>query len=637
MILLSFLSSILFLGQSDTTKITKSYNLDEIVVTASRIPKALKDVPVVTRVIGHEVIKRNSGQTLISLLEKEVPGIEFTQTEGVTNNITFQGMGANYILILVDGERIAGETSRSNPDFNRINLENIERIEIVKGSMSTLYGSGAIAGVINIITKSSNKPFTATAGINYSSEGESKYSISAGGVSGKFGVEGNLVKRDKNRYFIDDYTTGVPVAFEVEGYDNFSSDIKFSFKESKFKSSLKGSYYTHERFNAGNLPTHDSYNDANIVFKSQYNLNQKNYFELSYNYDNYKKYDLNTSLNEREMNYLNEINNLRLNYFTLGIKNHSITTGFEFFGERLLTYQFMSGKTESANSLSAYLQDDYKINDKMGVQWGVRSEGHSEFGINLTPKISAMYKTGKFTFRTGYAGGFRSPSLKELFTKWSHMNIFNLVGNKDLKPETSNNYSLSAEFNSNKLNLSANLYHNRIKDKISTVWNNTMDTVFYKNIDKAEVTGADFNAKAEVTNSIIVRGYYSFVKDINKSGGYNESSVRPHSAVLGLEYGFTFLKGDYSININSRYSSGVSYYTMNSRTYEYSMVRNNPFTIVNCGIRGSIYPGLSIYTGVNNILNYKPKEISFNSYFTKGTSIFINLTLNIESILKPNR
>ena len=124
MILLSFLSSLLLFGQSDTLAkdtipVSKNYKLDEIVITSSRIPKPIKDVPVVTRVISREIIKRNSGQTLISLLENEVPGLEFTQTEGVTNNITFQGMGANYILILIDGERIAGETSRSNPDFNK--------------------------------------------------------------------------------------------------------------------------------------------------------------------------------------------------------------------------------------------------------------------------------------------------------------------------------------------------------------------------------------------------------------------------------------------------------------------------------------------------------------------------------------
>lgn len=639
MILLSFLSSLLLFGQSDTLAkdtipVSKNYKLDEIVITSSRIPKPIKDVPVVTRVISREIIKRNSGQTLISLLENEVPGLEFTQTEGVTNNITFQGMGANYILILIDGERIAGETSRSNPDFNRINLENIEKIEIIKGAMSTLYGSGAIAGVINIITKKSTEPISATAGINFNGEGESKYSLNLGSVIGKFSADGNIVLRKKNKYFIDDYSSGSVKDFEVEGYDNLATDLKLSFNSAKFNASVKGSYYTHERYNEGNATTHDVYEDAGVIFKSQYKPFKTSIFELSYNYDNYTKFDMPLDTKEKDKNYNNEINNVRLNYFYTGLKNNSITTGIEFYGEKLLTYQFSAGGSESAESGALYVQDDYKISEAVSVQGGLRIEGHSEFGTNITPKLSAMYKIGGFTFRAGYAGGFRSPSLKELYTNWSHMNLFTLIGNRNLKPETSNNYSFAAEYNRRNFNIAASVYHNRLKDKISTIWNEGQDTIYYSNVDKATVTGVDVNAKLEMGKNVILRGYYSYVKDLNEASGKNESSVRPHSAVASIEYGFDALKGNYAIILNSKFASGVTYYTLNSYTYQYAEVRNKPYSIFNIGLKGSPYKGVSFYTGVNNIFNYKPKEISFNSYFTKGTTIFFNLSINVESLLK---
>ncbi len=639
MILLSFLSSLLLFGQSDTLAkdtipVSKNYKLDEIVITSSRIPKPIKDVPVVTRVISREIIKRNSGQTLISLLENEVPGLEFTQTEGVTNNITFQGMGANYILILIDGERIAGETSRSNPDFNRINLENIEKIEIIKGAMSTLYGSGAIAGVINIITKKSTEPLSATAGINFNGEGESKYSLNLGSVIGKFSADGNIVLRKKNKYFIDDYSSGSVKDFEVEGYDNLATDLKLSFNSAKFNASVKGSYYTHERYNEGNATTHDVYEDAGVIFKSQYKPFKTSIFELSYNYDNYTKFDMPLDTKEKDKNYNNEINNVRLNYFYTGLKNNSITTGIEFYGEKLLTYQFSAGGSESAESGALYVQDDYKISEAVSVQGGLRIEGHSEFGTNITPKLSAMYKIGGFTFRAGYAGGFRSPSLKELYTNWSHMNLFTLIGNRNLKPETSNNYSFAAEYNRRNFNIAASVYHNRLKDKISTIWNEGQDTIYYSNVDKATVTGVDVNAKLEMGKNVILRGYYSYVKDLNEASGKNESSVRPHSAVASIEYGFDALKGNYAIILNSKFASGVTYYTLNSYTYQYAEVRNKPYSIFNIGLKGSPYKGVSFYTGVNNIFNYKPKEISFNSYFTKGTTIFFNLSINVESLLK---
>ena len=214
------------------------------------------------------------------------------------------------------------------------------------------------------------------------------------------------------------------------------------------------------------------------------------------------------------------------------------------------------------------------------------------------------------------------------------MNLFTLIGNRNLKPETSNNYSFAAEYNRRNFNIAASVYHNRLKDKISTIWNEGQDTIYYSNVDKATVTGVDVNAKLEMGKNVILRGYYSYVKDLNEASGKNESSVRPHSAVASIEYGFDALKGNYAIILNSKFASGVTYYTLNSYTYQYAEVRNKPYSIFNIGLKGSPYKGVSFYTGVNNIFNYKPKEISFNSYFTKGTTIFFNLSINVESLLK---
>jgi outer membrane receptor for ferrienterochelin and colicins len=635
MILLSFLSSLMLLPLQDTSKKEMSYNLNEIVLTSSRIPKPIKDVPVVTRVIPQEVIKRNSGQSLISLLENEVPGLEFTQTEGITNNITFQGMGANYILVLIDGERIAGETSRSNPDFNRINLENIEKIEIIKGAMSTLYGSGAIAGVINIITKKVTSPVSVTLGTSFNGDGESKYSINAGGKRGKIGAEGNFVLRDKKRYFLDDYSSGAAVPFEVEGYENMAADIKGSYTSHNFSASLKGSYYNHERHNAGeNVTTHDFYEDAAIQFSSRYKLNTDNYFELSHNYDNYSKYDLTLETGEKAKNYYNTINNTRFNYFTQSIKNNSVTTGLEILNEKLLTYQFQSGETNSATSGAAYIQDDYKISNKLTLQGGLRLEIHSEFGANITPKIAVMYKAGAFIFRTGYAGGFRSPSLKELYTDWNHMGLFHLVGNKNLKPETSNNFSFAAEYNKRNLNIAASIYHNRVKDKIATIWNSAEDTIYYSNVEKAAITGADLSFKWDIAGNFILRGYYAFVKDLNLTEGVSESSVRPHSVALNLERNFKIKQGGYSVILNTKYASGLKYNTVNTYTGVFEEASYNPYSLWNLGFRGTPIKGVSFYTGVNNLFNYRPEKISFNSYFSKGTTLFLNLSINLESLLK---
>lgn len=640
MVLLSILSSLMLVPTGDTlavdTTSAKTYKLDEIVVTSSRIPKSIKDVPVITQVISREIIKRNSGQTLLSLLENEVPGIEFTQTEGITNNITFQGMGANYILILVDGERIAGETSRSNPDFNRINLDDVEKIEIIKGSMSTLYGSGAIAGVINIITKKVNTPFSSNFGYNYNASGESKYSFNAGSKIGKYSASASLVRQFKKEYELPSLVSGAVVPFIVEGFDNFSLNGKAGFTGKKFKASIKAGIYNHERYNATDETTgkHDYYSDADIIAGASYFLNEKSYFEFSNNYDKYDKFDLTLSNNTKVKNYSNTINNTRINYYCNTLDKHSLTTGIELLNESLLTYQFKDGEVNSTTSGSLYFQDDYKISKGLTLQGGARMEFHSEFGYRLTPKISAMYTTGAFIFRTGYASGFRSPSLKELYTDWSHMGLFHLVGNRNLKPESSNNYSFSAEYLTRRVNVSASIYHNRVKEKISTIWNTAQDTIYYSNIEKAVVTGIDFNAKFEIYSNLILRGSYSFVKDLNETEGLNESSVRPHIAVANIEYSFKALKRDFSLMLNGRYASGLTYFTLNQHTNTFSPVTYEPYSVWNLGIRGELLKGFTFYTGVNNLFNYKPENISFNSYISKGTTLFLNLSINFESLLK---
>ena len=132
------------------------FDLGTVVVTGTRTPKLLKDAPIITRVITSEDIKKVNANNVADLLKTELPGIEFTFAMDQQTSINMQGFGGNSVLFLVDGERLAGETL-NNVDYDRLNLDNVERIEIVKGAASALYGSNATGGVINIMTKSEKR------------------------------------------------------------------------------------------------------------------------------------------------------------------------------------------------------------------------------------------------------------------------------------------------------------------------------------------------------------------------------------------------------------------------------------------------------------------------------------------------
>ena len=133
------------------------HDMDELVVTATRTPRPIKDAPVLTRVLNRRDIVLSDALNLSDLLGREMPGVEFTYSMNQQVNMNMGGFAGQSVLVLVDGERLAGETME-NVDFSRLNLNNVERIEIVRGAQSALYGAGAVGGVINIITGDARDP-----------------------------------------------------------------------------------------------------------------------------------------------------------------------------------------------------------------------------------------------------------------------------------------------------------------------------------------------------------------------------------------------------------------------------------------------------------------------------------------------
>ena len=159
--------------------------METVVVTGTRTPKLLKDVPIVTRVITADEIKKKVDATHIGdLLQAELPGIEFSYSMDQQVSLNMQGFGGNAVLFLVDGERLAGETL-DNIDYNRLNMSNVERIEIVKGAASSLYGSNAVGGVVNIISKVPAEPWTVNLNGRYGAYNEQRYGGTIGFNVGK--------------------------------------------------------------------------------------------------------------------------------------------------------------------------------------------------------------------------------------------------------------------------------------------------------------------------------------------------------------------------------------------------------------------------------------------------------------------
>lgn len=635
-------------------------DLNEVVVTGTRTQQMLKNVPVLTRVITNEDIKRVDPQDFQELMEFAMPGLLFQGSSHGSGlpSINFQGVSGNYILFLVDGERIAGQGAQDNIDFNSLNIDNVERIEIVKGAMSTLYGSNALGGVINIITKNPNRPFVGNISSRVSSRKDQKYTLSLGTKQEKFYTLTTASYSRKNPYVLEDKEGETTIyerpngsdsiavdekgSLSVKGYESYQIEQKLGYNFSeKLDFSVTGDFYNNEIKTATEAKKNDRFRKYGIKGKLSYIFDENSHMDLTYNHDNYWKHDLYPLTGENSLKYRDIINTVRLNYNRLIAQKHSLTVGLEMDAEKLNDYFFKDTAANDVQNYVLYAQDDYRILDNLSVVAGVRLDYHSEYDLHCSPQVSAMYRLKNVTFRAGYGAGFRSPSLKELYADWSHQGMFTLYGNPDLKPETSNHISLSGEYTAGIFNGSVSGYYNWFKNKIEMVSRNDevdgqrMPNQTYANAEKAKTFGVDVNAQVKLPYNIQIKGAYSYVNDDTKVDGRNQSAVRPHTAVLRADYSPKIGKCQTSIGLNGRWMSSVEYWSYNSSKQMYSMTKYADRMIWKLNASAQFPRGITLNIGIDNLFNYKDKNVSGDIYasLTRGTEFVANLSINIAELI----
>ena len=298
--------------------------LNEVVITGTRTLKPLKDVPVLTRVISSEDIAQVNPLDLQSLLEYEMPGLQFGLAHGSgLPELKFQGSAGGYVLFMIDGERVAGEGSSNNIDYNLIDMDNVERIEIVKGPMSTLYGSQAMGGVVNIITKDANRPFTGNVSVRYGNNDESKYSLSLGTKQGRFSALTSLSYRKRDAYALKDKEGQIEYSYykDIYGRDSVVADtsekgmssvngfeiwqanqkLSYTFNEN-FRISLNGTYYNNDVLEYVEQKEQDRFSNYSINPRVYYAINDSHILDFSYVFENYeKRYVYTTSLPSKKV------------------------------------------------------------------------------------------------------------------------------------------------------------------------------------------------------------------------------------------------------------------------------------------------------------------------------------------------
>lgn len=628
--------------------------LNELVVTGSRYERQLKDVPVITRVISREEIETVNPVDFTTLLEYTLPGIQFYyNTMSQVPEITYQGMDAKAVLFLLDGERISGESGDSNIDYSRFNINDIERIEVVRGAASTLYDSRAIGGVINIITKKSVRPFTASMHTRYAGKKGQSYSASAGVNLHRFSSLTSFGWRKRDSYLVKDEqgkqkeiinpdgsvtkSKTDPVAFNIYGYSimDVSQKLSYNFSD-RFTGSARISYYTNKRDKYDNARYYQRYRDLILSGKLKWQFADNQNLDLSYIRDNYIKD--NVYVDDDERVYGNVNSTIRL-YYTGMFGKHTLSGGVDLLREDMKHHFMKDTATVHMNQYSFCLQDDWQLTDKMNVVVGVRGDKGGSYRLHFTPKVSVLYRPLKtITLRAGYSQGYRIPNLKELYQEFNMggMGIM-MYGNKDLKPEEGTQISASVEYDYKGLNLSVSTYHNRYKNKISyeyispgKSWN-----MKYVNALNVKTTGVEVTANYKLPFGLRFSGGYSYVYDYDERDGYNMSWVRPHSARLSSVYKHRFGKTTESVAFNTSWVSSITRYAYSSSDKTYTKTKYDPRTLCSLNLRSELPRGIAIGLMVDNIFNYRDKAVDSAVQLPENGRTFVaTVNINIADMFK---
>ena len=630
--------------------IYKCVEMEQVVVTGTRTPKLLANTPVLTKLITASDIAKADATNLRDLLQQVLPGVEFSSAMNQQVHMNFSGFGGQSMLILVDGERLAGETM-DDVDFSRLCMDNVDHIEIVKGAASALYGSNAAGGVINIITKNGIRPFALNLNARLGRHHEQRYGLSWQQGAGRWS---NLLTVNRNRsdnYDVhngDNPVTRVVATIYGDATWNFKEQLSYRPSE-KLSLTGRAGYFYRQLVRTSETP--ERYRDFSGGLRGIWKPDTHNSLDLSYAFDQYDKSDYQriTRLDIRD--YSNVQNSLRLLYNHTFGSDDVLSLGADYMHDYLFNTN-LEDRTRRQDSFDAFAQYDWNVIRQWEAVGALRYDYFSDGRISrLTPKVSVRYQPVRnLNFRASYGMGFRAPTLKEKYYNFDMAGIWIVEGNPALKPEVSHNFNLSADYTHRHYNFTLAAYYNRIRDKIATgapFYKNPSDRIPhlpYLNLDDYSVSGGEATAQARWPNGLTARLSYAYTherlpKDKNSNAVNNQYiPARKHSMTGHIDWDRQFSTA-YGLNIglDGRFLSAVDnqefvdYYDISKgiRTIHYPA-----YALFKLSLVQRIGKAVKASVILDNLFNYKPEYYYLNCPLTDGTNLMVGLSVDVDKFFK---
>ncbi|MBE6316065.1 MAG: TonB-dependent receptor [Bacteroidales bacterium] len=592
--------------RSDSSMMSRSYTLNPVVVTGSGHHQRLKSTATPVHVLSSQEIKEQGITTFDGALTRMMPQVSMAPNSMGTF-LRLNGLGNKYILILINGQKLTGDIS-NNVDLNRINMARVKRIEVLDGAASSLYGSDAIAGVINIITDQPTRDLVSvTSDTRVSGHGQLTENIALDIYKNGFGSYTSFSRDQADSYRINDveYVKGSEtetqptIAPFFTGYRSNLVGQKFTYAPNEhlaLNAGIDYSYKITDRPNtrkdiAGGTDYEMRYKGLRWNVGGIYKFTSRNSLQADFTVDRFrygKQYDVATKTyaiddyvqSKKQRSMEGQLKAI------LGLMKNSTTIFGADWRKDYLTAT--SGNiNQNAYTAAAFAQHEMLFFDRLTATVGLRLTYHETFNWHLTPKATLMYAPGNFRLRATYSAGFRAPGLDELYYHYFSVNRGKaqiIFGNKDLKPEKSNYFSLNAEYRSNILAVSVTGFMNRINDMVIRQ-NIDVDAAslamlqaefpemtddqaqklerysLYKNSDKGDVKGVQVNVSANLFRGFNLSANYVYTYARTCSGDQwtpLERSIR-NAATVAANYFHSWSNYGLSVNINGRLQSKTYY------------------------------------------------------------------------------
>ena len=517
----------------------------EILVTATRTEQGIREVPSSVEVIDSEVIEAANAANVEDLLKTTV-GVDMQGGgfPGEATKINMRGMSTGYqserVLVLVDGRRI-NDQYQGNTEFAMLPIDNVERIEILRGPASALYGSNAEGGVINIITrKGTTTPFTRVAA-SAGSYNTQRYAVSHGWKTGPFDyfLTGSYLDTDGYTHNSDgterDWTA-----------QNFTGNFGYTLNDDAEIRTCLGSYAGEGTDENSDRTARKDYEAVTCSWRwdraTEARLVVRGYRNWEYNrydwkYPGESVYDQNTLGGEVQQS------------LWIG-EHHQATVGVEARRDSVDADEVQNRFDESSTTVGSYLQDEIRINESWQLTAGVRNDSSSDYSGEWSPRLAALYRMGpQAEVFASVNRAYRAPALSDRFVKTEWNGIF-FEGNPDLKPETLMAYELGARRRmAERISVEVAVFASDMKDTFDFVLNS--DGVFRnQNVTRSKIMGVESRVEYQMTKEFSAFANYTFT-----DGTYDE--FPPDPVVEGNELAY-LAKNRAGAGLSYRRDSGLS-------------------------------------------------------------------------------